>query len=253
MDYFYQPLEKRIKLSNQNDDNLVYIQVKITDLTKQFKDKIESLEKKVKDLPNSKKLNEYLDQVQKLEHLTKILPPDLKKIEEYQTQLANFETKIKKLMENEALDEEIDLAVQKNISPPLVRTQAVLEKIDSNHSTNYSKNDIDTKLKNLVNTSKLNELDKKISSSLNSKIKSLIDQELKNKNSQLSKKIAEVDEKLNKKIDNVTPLEKKIDEKIYGLLVDIRKFHGLVIEGLEKTDIKIEQIDHALAKLQEKK
>ena len=252
MDYFYQPLEKRIKLSNQNDDNLVYIQVKITDLTKQFKDKIETLEKKVKDMPNLKKLNDSLGQIKNLENKIQSLSPDFKKNEEYQTLLANLESKIETMQKDSTLVEKINEAVKQKLDPTIKKTQDLMNQIKQNMPATYTKTDIDKKLKELIYSTKLqSEIDKKLSSSLNPKIKAFIEQDLKNKNGTLLKKISsDVDGKLDKKVkDIVTPVEKKIDV----LLGDIRKFHDFVIDSFGKNEIKIEQIDHELAKLQDKK
>lgn len=246
MDYFNQPLEKKIRLTNQNDDNLVYIQVKITDLTKLFKDKIENLERKVKDLPNLKKMNEYHSQIKNLEN--KITSPDLKLEEKQQLSL-------EKLIDTK-LNEKIDISIEKKIEidPSIAKIKNSIQQIEQNVSNTYKKEVIDEKLKS-VDTSKLKtDIEKQLSSSLNSKMKTYIEQELKNKNSLLIKKISEVDGKLNKKIkDNILPVEKKIEKKIDEIVADVRKFYGFVTEGLDKYEIKIEQIDHELAKLQEKK
>ena len=59
---------------------------------------------------------------------------------------------------------------------------------------------------------------------------------------------------MNKKVkDNVSPVDKKVETKINELLAAIRKLYDLVITGLDKNDIKFEQIDHEIAKLQSKK
>ena len=220
--------------------------MKITDLTKLFKDKIENLERKVKDLPNLKKMNEYHSQIKNLEN--KITSPDLKLEEKQQLSL-------EKLIDTK-LNGKIDISIEKKIEidPSIAKIKNSIQQIEQNVSNTYKKEVIDEKLKS-VDTSKLKtDIEKQLSSSLNSKMKTYIEQELKNKNSLLIKKISEVDGKLNKKIkDNILPVEKKIEKKIDEIVADVRKFYGFVTEGLDKYEIKIEQIDHELAKLQEKK
>lgn len=247
MDYFYQPMEKKIRLTNQSDDNLVYIQVKITDLTKLFKDKIEVLEKKVKDLPNLKKMNEYHSQIKNLEN--KIATYDFKKAEE--NQLRNLENKMGPLID-EKLKQKIDISI--DADPSITKIRNSIQQIEQNITNTYKKEVIDEKLKSVDTTKLKTDIEQQISSSLNSKMKTFLEQELKNKNSLLTKKIVEVDGKLNKKVkDNVSPVEKKIEKKISEILADVRKFYNLVTTGLDKNDIKFEQIDHEIAKLQSKK
>ena len=112
-------------MTNQNDDNLVYIQVKITDLTKLFKDKIEVLEKKVKDLPNLKKMHEYHSQIKNFEN--KISKVDFKKVEE--NQLQNSENKIDLLID-EKLKQKINNSV--DLDPSTAKIRNSIQQIEQN-------------------------------------------------------------------------------------------------------------------------
>lgn len=187
-------LERKIRILNSENENLVLIDVKVLNLTNKFQEKILSLDEKFSQFsPDEIKNYEELVKALRIQYFT--LENKIDNFTENQNHIHKYFAEVKSFIENietkfENLEKKVD-GVQPNINKTLITLQEALAKFENitqemkiKVNNYYTKLDLDEKLKQKIEISELDdEIEKSIS---NKKIFNIFQNEIQNSDSYMN-------------------------------------------------------------------